>query len=98
MTEGGSVCRIDVPDVIGMAEDINEFVTTFDQILSRISFGGAGSDLLLKYFLDRDVKDRLARVRSVVFDALEAELGQEVADQIGEEGYRYFDSGGSSQA
>ncbi|WP_433391984.1 hypothetical protein [Micromonospora sp. KLBMP9576] len=96
MTENSPEWRIGLADMIGMAEDVNEFVTTFDQILSRIAFDGAGSDLLLQYFLDRDVKARLARVRAVIFDALEAELGEEAADRIGERGYRHFSSEGSS--
>ncbi|MFK3979016.1 hypothetical protein ACI2K4_01425 [Micromonospora sp. NPDC050397] len=88
----GPECRIGISDATDIATDLNEFVSTFDQIYSRIAFEGAGADLLLQYFNDRNVRSRLARARNIVFDALEAEVGQDAADEIGERGYRYFDS------
>jgi hypothetical protein len=90
-------CRLSLDDTKRAAGELNEFVTAFDQIFSRILFKDAGPDLFLRYFIDRDVMQRLGWVRGVIFDALEAEIGQEAADQLGDEVYNYFtrDSGAS---
>jgi hypothetical protein len=83
MTDGdGQRCLLTVDEAIKVA---------FDQILSRIAFGEASSDLLASYLSERNVRQRLASARSVIFDALERVIGQEVSDRIGEEGYRHFD-------
>lgn len=92
MTEGGSKhCQLAVDEAIRVATDLNEFVVAFDQILSRIAFGEANSDLLTSYVSERNVRQRLASARSAMFDALERVIGQEASDRIAEEGYRHFD-------
>lgn len=41
MTEGSSErCHLAVDEAIEVAADLNEFVVAFDQIFSRIAFGG----------------------------------------------------------
>ncbi|WP_155244308.1 hypothetical protein [Salinispora tropica] len=92
MTEGSSErCHLTVDEAIEVAADLNEFVVAFDQIFSRITFGGASSELLTSYMIERNVRQRLASARSSIFDALERVIGQEVSDRIAEQGYRHFD-------
>ncbi|MEV0325157.1 hypothetical protein AB0H63_01725 [Micromonospora echinospora] len=88
---GGRRCSLTIDEATKVASDLNEFVVAFDQILSRIAFGEAGSDLLASYVFERNVRQRLASARSVIFDALEREIGQEASDRIAEEGYRHFE-------
>ncbi|GIJ33145.1 hypothetical protein [Micromonospora sediminimaris] len=76
MTEGGGKhCQLRVDEAIQIATDLNEFVVAFDQILSRIAFGEANSDLLTSYLSERNVRQRLASARSAIFDALEQVVG-----------------------
>ncbi|MEW2445876.1 hypothetical protein [Micromonospora marina] len=85
---GGKYCELTVDEAIKVAADLNEFVVVFDQIISRVAFGGADADLLVSYVTKRDVRRRLASARSAIFGALERVIGQEASDRIAEEGYR----------
>jgi hypothetical protein len=83
-------CTVSLEEVMRAASDLEEFVVAFDQIypasLSRVP----DADMLLQYFIDRDVRRRLAVIRGIIFDSLERQIGPDAADEIGERVYRHF--------
>ncbi len=80
---------IGIDDAIDAFRDLNEFVVALDRIGSRIGNGSREPALLFGYVVEHDVGRRLAHLRRVVGDALEAVIGEEEVDRIGEESYKF---------
>ncbi|WP_225801396.1 hypothetical protein [Streptomyces sp. NK15101] len=80
---------VEMEGFVELFRDLEEYVISFDRILSRI---GAGQDprILLEYVVENGLRARLARARGFVGDSLEEVIGAEaledIADQV--EGYR----------
>ncbi|WP_322748732.1 MULTISPECIES: hypothetical protein [unclassified Frankia] len=80
---------IGIDDAIDAFRDLNEFVVALDRIGSRIEGGGRDPALLFGYVVEHDMGRRLAHLRRVVGDALEAAIGEDEVDRIGEESYKF---------
>ncbi|MFC1430091.1 hypothetical protein ACEZDB_05390 [Streptacidiphilus sp. N1-3] len=88
---GDSKVSIPLAEVIEAARDLNEYVVCFDRIFSRLATGDYSQEILADYLVDREVRQRIARLREQMFDALEASVGAEEAERIAEEAYFYED-------
>lgn len=90
MMEAPSV-KIPLADAIEAAKDLNEYVVCLDRIFSRLGTGEYRPEILADYMADRQVMQRLARLREKVFDALEVAIGIDEAEKVAEEAYFYED-------
>lgn len=93
MSTPGEKLQIPLDDALLIFRDLEEYVVSFDRILSRI---GAGADpvTLIDYLADRDIPSRLARARGIMGELLEERIGAEAVDEIAENGYVYTDDVG----
>ncbi|WP_239313083.1 hypothetical protein [Frankia sp. Cj3] len=80
---------VGIGDAKDAFRDLNEFVVALDRIGSQIGNGDRDPALLFGYVVEHDVGRRLARLRRVVGDALEAVIGEDEVDRIGEESYKF---------
>lgn len=86
-----SSVEIPLRDAIEAARDLNEYVVCLDRIFSRLGTGEYRPEILADYIVDREVMQRLARLRETVFDAVEAVIGADEADALAESAYFYQD-------
>jgi hypothetical protein len=70
--------------------DLEEFVVSLDRILSRIG-RGADPEILVDFFVERRVFQRLALARRDVTEAVEQYVDSAVLDELAESGYKYTD-------
>jgi hypothetical protein len=77
-------------DATVLFQDLEEYVVSLDRILSRIG-SGADPAILVDYIVERKLRDRLARARGFVGDALELVLDEAEVERIAENGFRYSD-------
>jgi hypothetical protein len=82
--------RLARDDLTRVFADLEEVVVSLDRILSRIG-AGAAPDILVRFVVERDLRVRLARDRTVVGDALAGVIGEEAVEEIAEAQYRYVD-------
>jgi hypothetical protein len=82
--------KLSVEDAASIFRDLEEYVVSLDRIISRI---GSGIDpaILVDYLAERRVPARLASVRELLGDKLEAEIGEEELEIIAESAFRYSD-------
>ncbi|MER8060193.1 MULTISPECIES: hypothetical protein [unclassified Streptomyces] len=82
--------KLSLEDAVSIFRDLEEYVISFDRIISRI---GSGADpvIFIEYLAAREVPARLARVRELLGDELEALVGEEALEAIAEDVFRYSD-------
>jgi hypothetical protein len=93
MNEREMKLTIRLEDALLLFKDLEEYVVSFDRIISRLG-AGADPEILVDYLMDRRVYPRLAQARRIMADLVESAIGAEKLEAIAEDVFAYSDDFG----